>query len=88
MVVVTKDISIHLTHPSSFYICYLILTSKIETVPQQNLSSKSHDLSFQTTDGREVTTTVSEAAPDKWVITQKNKKAGGPDVKVTRGAIQ
>ena len=31
-----------------------------------------------------MTTTVSEAAPDKWVITQKNKKAGGPDVKVTR----
>ena len=39
---------------------------------------------MQTTDGREVTTTVSQEAPDKWVIMQKNKKAGGPDVKVTR----
>ena len=29
---------------------------------------------LQTTDGREVTTTVTEAAADRWVITQKNKK--------------
>ena len=27
---------------------------------------------------------MTEAAADRWVITQKNKKAGGPDVKVTR----
>ena len=39
---------------------------------------------LQTTDGREVTTTVTEATADRWVITQKNKKAGGPDVRVTR----
>ena len=39
---------------------------------------------LQTADGREVTTTVTEEAADKWVIMQKNKKAGGPDVKVTR----
>jgi len=38
----------------------------------------------KTTDGRDVTCTVTKEGDSKWVITQKNKKAGGPDVKVTR----
>ena len=37
---------------------------------------------MQTTDGRDVTCTVTKEGDSKWVITQKNKKAGGPDVKV------
>ena len=41
-------------------------------------------MSFQTTDGRDVTCTVSKEGDNRWIINQKNKKAGGPDVKVTR----
>jgi len=38
----------------------------------------------KTTDGRDVTCTVSKEGDNRWIINQKNKKAGGPDVKVTR----
>ena len=39
---------------------------------------------MQTTDGRDVTCTVTKEGDAKWIIVQKNKKAGGPDVRVTR----
>merc|ERR1712110_235081 len=37
----------------------------------------------KTTDGRDVTCTVTKEG-DKWIFNQKNKKAGGPDVRATR----
>ena len=43
---------------------------------------------MQTTDGRDVTCTVTKEGDAKWIIVQKNKKAGGPDVRVTREDIQ
>merc|ERR1712117_87983 len=38
----------------------------------------------KTTDGRDVTCTVTKESDTKWAIVQKNKKTGGPGVKVTR----
>ena len=35
----------------------------------------------QTFDGRDVTCTVTREGDSKWVTVQKNKKAGGPDVR-------
>jgi hypothetical protein len=57
-------------------------STTLKTMSNEFEFGKSFDES--TPDGRSVTTTYTQEGDNKWITTQKNKKAGGPDVKLIR----